>query len=51
MAAASAVPVPASHLDVARNADPATRTANAAMAARLPFGDTRDFDRRRAIAC
>jgi alkyl sulfatase BDS1-like metallo-beta-lactamase superfamily hydrolase len=44
MAAASAVPVPASHLDVARDADPATRAANAAMAARLPFGDTRDFE-------
>ena len=44
MAAASAVPVPASHLDVARDADPATRAANAAMAAGLPFADTRDFE-------
>jgi len=44
MAAGSAVPVPASHLDVARDADPATRAANAAMAATLPFGDTRDFE-------
>src|SRR5471032_902600 len=40
----SAVPVPATHLDAARDADPATRAANAAMAARLPFGDTRDFE-------
>jgi len=44
MAAASAVPVPASHLDAARDADPATQAANAAMAARLPFSDTRDFE-------
>ncbi len=44
MSAASAVPVPASHLDAARDAEPATRTANAAMAATLPFGDTRDFE-------
>jgi alkyl sulfatase BDS1-like metallo-beta-lactamase superfamily hydrolase len=44
MAAASAVPVPASHLAVARDADPATRAANAAMAAGLPFADTRDFE-------
>jgi alkyl sulfatase BDS1-like metallo-beta-lactamase superfamily hydrolase len=44
MAAASAVPVPASHLDPARDADPATRAANAAMAARLPFSDVRDFE-------
>ena len=43
MATGSAVPVPASHLDAARDADPATRTANAAMAAKLPFSDTRDF--------
>ena len=34
MASASAVPVPASHLDVARDAEPATKAANAAMAAR-----------------
>src|SRR5262245_13966948 len=44
MASASAVPVPASHFDVARDADPATKAANAAMAARLPFGETADFD-------
>lgn len=44
MAYASAVPVPASNLDVARDAEAATRTANAAMAAKLPFGDTRDFE-------
>jgi alkyl sulfatase BDS1-like metallo-beta-lactamase superfamily hydrolase len=40
----SAVPVPASHLDSARDAEPATRAANAAMAARLPFADKRDFE-------
>ena len=44
MAAESAVPVPASHLDVARDAEPATRAANAAMAARLPFGEVADFE-------
>jgi alkyl sulfatase BDS1-like metallo-beta-lactamase superfamily hydrolase len=44
MTTASAVPVPASHLDAARDAEPATRAANAAMAARLPFADTRDFE-------
>lgn len=44
MATGSAVPVPASHLDAARDADPATRAANAAMAAKLPFADTRDFE-------
>lgn len=44
MAAGSAVPVPASHLDVARDAEAATRAANAAMAAKLPFDDTRDFE-------
>lgn len=44
MAVGSAVPVPASHLDAARDAEPATRSANAAMAAKLPFGDTRDFE-------
>ena len=44
MATASAVPVPASHLDVARDAEPATRAANAAMAANLPFGETADFE-------
>ena len=43
MAAGSAVPVPASHLDSARDAEPATLAANAAMAARLPFTDVRDF--------
>ena len=43
MASASAVPVPASYLDVARDAEPATRAANAAMAAKLPFADTADF--------
>lgn len=44
MTAASAVPVPASHLDAARDAESATRAANAAMAARLPFGDVADFE-------
>ncbi len=44
MATASAVPVPASHLDAARDAEPATKAANAAMAAPLPFSDTRDFE-------
>ena len=44
MAIGSSVPVPASHLDAARDAEPATRSANAAMAAKLPFGDTRDFE-------
>src|SRR5918994_669078 len=44
MATASAVPVPASHLDVARDAEPATRAANAAMAAKLPFGEQGDFE-------
>ena len=44
MATASAVPVPASHLDVARDAEPATRSANAAMAAKLPFADNADFE-------
>ncbi len=43
MSAASAVPVPASHLDVARDAEPATKVVNAAMAAKLPFGDVADF--------
>lgn len=40
----SAVPVPVSHLDAARDAEAATRAANAAMAAKLPFSDTRDFE-------
>ena len=44
MPAGSAVPVPASHLDAARDAEPATRAANAAMAAKLPFSDTGDFE-------
>jgi alkyl sulfatase BDS1-like metallo-beta-lactamase superfamily hydrolase len=44
MATNSAVPVPATHLDMARDAEAATRKANEAMAARLPFGDTRDFE-------
>lgn len=44
MASASAVPVPSSHLDAARDAEPATRAANAAMAAQLPFADTADFE-------
>jgi len=44
MAAGSAVPVPASHLDAARDAEAATVAANAAMAARLPFADTADFE-------
>src|SRR4029450_8480910 len=43
MASASAVPVPASHLDVARDAEPATKAANAALAARLPFAEQSDF--------
>src|SRR6185312_8295916 len=41
---ASAVPIPASHLDAARDAEPATIAANAAMAAGLPFADRRDFE-------
>jgi alkyl sulfatase BDS1-like metallo-beta-lactamase superfamily hydrolase len=44
MATASIVPVPASHLDAARDAEPATTAANAAMAARLPFEDVADFE-------
>ncbi len=44
MASPSAVPVPATHLDAARDAEPATRAANAAMAARLPFADVADFE-------
>jgi alkyl sulfatase BDS1-like metallo-beta-lactamase superfamily hydrolase len=44
MTTRSAVPVPASHLDAARDAEAATRAANAAMAAKLPFADTRDFE-------
>jgi alkyl sulfatase BDS1-like metallo-beta-lactamase superfamily hydrolase len=44
MTTASAVPVPASHLDVAREAEAATRAANAAMAATLPFADKADFE-------
>lgn len=44
MATASAVPVPVSHLDAARDAEPATKAVNAAMAARLPFTDTADFE-------
>ena len=44
MVAGSAVPVPASHLDAAREAEAATKAANAAMAAKLPFSDTRDFE-------
>ena len=44
MVTGSAVPVPASHLDAARNAEPATKSANAAMAAKLPFADSRDFE-------
>ncbi|TMJ22879.1 MAG: MBL fold metallo-hydrolase, partial [Alphaproteobacteria bacterium] len=43
MATGSAVPVPASHLDAARDAEAATRAANAACAATLPFADTADF--------
>src|SRR5436189_3837752 len=44
MASASAVPVPAPHRDAARDAEAATRAANQAMAAKLPFADTRDFE-------
>jgi alkyl sulfatase BDS1-like metallo-beta-lactamase superfamily hydrolase len=44
MASVSAVPVPSSHLDAARDAEPATKAANAAMAAQLPFADTADFE-------
>ncbi|MCA0302915.1 MAG: MBL fold metallo-hydrolase [Proteobacteria bacterium] len=44
MSVASAVPVPASHLDAARDAEAATRAANAAMAAKLDFADRRDFE-------
>lgn len=39
----SAIPVPASVQDAARDAEPATLAANAALAARLPFDDVRDF--------
>ena len=39
MATASAVPVPASHLDVARDAEPATKTANAELAVVLNRND------------
>jgi alkyl sulfatase BDS1-like metallo-beta-lactamase superfamily hydrolase len=44
MATGSAVPVPASHLDIARDAEAATRAANAAMAEKLPFADKDDFE-------
>ena len=44
MTTRSAVPVPTSHLDVARDAEVATKAANAAMAAKLPFSDARDFE-------
>ncbi len=44
MTTRSAVPVPASHLEAARDAETATKAANAAMAAKLPFSDTRDFE-------
>ena len=44
MASNSAVPVPASHLDAALDAAPATRAANEAMAAGLPFADVADFE-------
>ena len=44
MASASAVPVPSSHLDAARDAEPATKAVNEAMAAHLPFADTADFE-------
>ncbi|MBV8393220.1 MAG: hypothetical protein JOY81_08555, partial [Alphaproteobacteria bacterium] len=44
MTTRSAVPVPATHLDAARDAEPATMAANAALAARLPFDDMRDFE-------
>src|SRR5258708_1947918 len=44
MPAGSAVPVPASHLDVARDAEPATKAVNAAMAAKLPFDDVAAFE-------
>jgi alkyl sulfatase BDS1-like metallo-beta-lactamase superfamily hydrolase len=44
MSKPSAVPVPASHLDAARDAEAATRAANEAMADRLPFADTGDFE-------
>lgn len=44
MANPSAVPVPASHLDAARDAEPATRAANEAVLGKLPFADTRDFE-------
>ena len=44
MASASSVPVPSSHLDAARDAEPATKAANAAMSANLPFADTADFE-------
>ena len=40
----SAVPVPKSHLDAAHDAEAATRAVNAAMAGRLDFADTADFE-------
>ncbi|HZP99114.1 MAG TPA: alkyl sulfatase dimerization domain-containing protein [Reyranella sp.] len=44
MTAGSAVPVPASHLDAARDAEPATRAVNQAVLAKLPFSQTADFE-------
>jgi alkyl sulfatase BDS1-like metallo-beta-lactamase superfamily hydrolase len=44
MAAGSAVPVPASYLDKARDAEPATRVVNEALLGKLPFTDNRDFE-------
>lgn len=40
----SAVPVPSHWRDRARDAEPATRGANADMAAALPFADRQDFE-------
>jgi hypothetical protein len=48
--APSAVPVPHSLLDTARDAEARTRAANAALLERLPFHDRQDFeDARRGL--
>ncbi len=48
--APSAVPVPQSLLDAARDAEAATRAVNAALRERLPFHDRQDFeDARRGL--
>ena len=44
MSSNSAVPVPLSYLDTSRDAEPATRAANAAMSAKLPAARPEDFE-------